>query len=242
MNYTYENILKKNIYISNKINNLLLVKKYWYSIPNGFIIKYCESNINSLDLINIKKYIIRSCLSIEDGQNSSFAWLYPSLVFNYKKHTFSNNLLKTYKSISFDDIELYKNYFNISVKEKIFFLIQEFIYWDYSWVYFSNYEWNEVIEYVKSTNSILVDWQVTSSKVFINNNNYRFENNIQEYFIDLYWKKVQFNKKIKIKSKLFEELLSTLRNIKKRFSYEVDIEWTINKWKIFILQVRSITI
>lgn len=242
MIYLYENILKKNIYISNKINNLLKIKEKWFLIPDWFIIKY-EQNIKiDIEILNIDQYIIRSCSNIEDWQKNSFAWLYSSLIFQNKKNNFNSNLLKTYNSIDFENINLYKNHFNIKQKEDIYFLVQEFIYWEYSWVYFSNYDWKELIEYVKSVNSLLVDWKVKSSKIIIENNNVNILNNIQEFYLNKNWKKIIYNKKTILKKKLLNKLLLEFWKIKIFFDFDVDIEWTIRNWDIFILQIRPITI
>ena len=118
-------------------------------------------------------------------------------------------------------------------------LVQEFIIWEISWVYFSEYSWDRLVEYIKWTNQFLVDWIVKSNKLILDKNydEISHEKNIQYKFI---WENLdififdELNNWLSDENK--DKLIKELKRLKTYFNFEIDVEWTIKNWELFILQ------
>lgn len=130
-------------------------------------------------------------------------------------------------------------------------LVQEYIFWDYSGLYFSNLDNQKILSVIKWWNSLLVDWKVNWTNLYMDENYniikdeyyniIKDEYFIQEKILDKDFKIKEYYKKVYIEKKFFLELLKTFIKIEKIYDYPVDIEWTIMWKKVYILQVRPIT-
>lgn len=236
MIHTYKDVINNNLIFWNKINNL--VRLFWkFNIPDWFIIESIE-NLDWL-LENDKKYIIRSSANIEDSSTTSCAWLFDSKII-YWNNNLEKESLNLYNNIDFDSIKMFLNRVWYNWEIKLNFLVQEFIYWDFSWVYFSDYDWAEYLEYIKWPNSLLVDWLVNASSVTLLWNKKNIKVKKQDYYLWEDDKKVFIPTYPKVEEKKLNHLFLEFQKIRKIFDFDIDVEWTIVWDIIYILQVRKI--
>lgn len=233
-----------------KIKNLLKIQNE-FNIPKWFILTK-ESDITK-NLFKIYEnniwsdfYICRSSMNNEDSQKFSYAGLFESIEWKFSDKIILENIKEVFDSLNNDFLDEYelKIIWKKIENRKMNVLVQEFIIWEVSWVYFSNYKWNRLIEYIKWCNLFLLDWIVKSNKIILDYNYNELEHikNMQYKYI---WKDLDvfiFKKENNSLSKELQEvLISELIRLKTFYDYEIDVEWTILKGKLYILQVRPIT-
>lgn len=227
--------LESNDYrnFGSKSYKLSILKKYWYNVEDGVVLNSdilskieswtvsdaeCQSIVDDIHNALWEDLIVRSNFVWEDGTQNSFAWVFNSYLSIHPKDLIEN-IKKVISSIS--NKELYNN------KDlKPWVLIQKMVYWDYSWVAFSKNpiggEWM-IIEIVKWLNEGMVD----GSK--------------QPISIKVTEDTIDYSEEIELDSWVIDKLIDTIKNIKKIFNQDVDIEYTIKDNNIYILQVRPIT-
>lgn len=234
-----------------KILNLLKIKNN-FNIPKWFIVTEKEDHINNdiykyyYEIINDKFYICRSSMNNEDSLKLSYAWLFDSIEWRIIDNTLLEDIVDVFNSLENDFLDEYeeKVLWKRVENRKMNVLVQEFILWEVSWVYFSDYSWNRLIEYIKWTNQFLVDWVVKSNKLILDKdyNEINHEKNIQYKYI---WENLDIFIFDKLNNWLSDEnkdkLINELKRLKTYFDFEIDVEWTIKNWELFILQVRPIT-
>lgn len=242
--------INKDYDLGWKIKNILKIQND-FNIPKWFIItdKY---DINERlfreykENINSKFYICRSSMNNEDSKELSYAWLFESIEWKYSEKLLLKDIQYVFDSINnnfLDEYEqkiIWKKIFN----RKMNVLVQEFIVWEVSWVYFSDYKWNRLLEYIKWCNQFLVEWIVKSNSITLDK-----MYNIKKHSINKQYKYIWENLDVFIYNKknnclednTLNSLILELKKLKKFFNFEIDVEWTIVKWVIYILQVRPIT-
>jgi phosphoenolpyruvate synthase/pyruvate phosphate dikinase len=245
----YNEILNINLWW--KIENLLKIKDK-FNFPKWFIVteeKEVNKNIFEYYKNNIWTdfYICRSSMNNEDSYKLSYAWLFESIEWRYSEWLLLNDIKEVFDSLNNDFLDEYEE--SILWKKvknrKMNVLVQEFIVWEVSWVYFSNYDWNRLIEYIKWCNQFMTDWIVKSNKVILDK-----DYNILEHTKSTQYKYIWENLDIfifdkennSLDEKMLNKLVSELERLKDFFDFEIDVEWTISNWNIYILQVRPITI
>ena len=248
MNYSQINLEKS---VGWKILNLLKIKDAFY-IPRWFMLTERE-DINEdiyTDYMNIvwsEYYICRSSMSNEDSMKLSYAGLFESIEWRISEKLLHNDILDVFQSVENDFLDEYeiKITWKVLEKRKMNVLIQEFIIWEVSWVYFSNFNNGRLIEYIKWCNQFLVDGVVKANKLFLSKNYTIIEHkkNIQYKYI---WENLDIYIYEKENNSLTLEceglLISELSRLQTFYDFEIDVEWTISKWKLYILQVRPITV
>jgi len=194
-----------------KYERLLELNKIWINIPNFFSYNW---DLNNIKLFKENKIILRSSYIWEDSTNISFAWYFKS-IWGIEK-TDIQNILIYIEEIKKDAYNKIKDFNNFKI------IIQEYIETDIWWVIFvendkifievSLWKWAEKV----------VLWN-TESSVYI----------YKDFILET-WNKLLYNKDI-------SKLKKIIKNIKKSFNFNLDIEFWIKWWKIFIFQVRPIT-
>ena len=176
----------------NKAKNIYKLYKWKYNIPKTIIIQKEQFNvIQEITFFCVNKYILRPSYQDEDGETHSNAWKYTSKIF--------------------DNIESIKNYI-INNKSPDSYIIQEFIYCEAYWVYFTK---NPSCNLLKGS----------------------YEFNRKHEAITA-WKE---NQNYKIWYFLKKELWYLWQKINKLFKKFQEIECGIKNKKIIIFQSRNIT-
>ena len=236
-----------------KINNLLEIRDY-FNIPKWFIITD-KKDLKKFDIkkvyeqyLNTQFYICRSSMSNEDSKKLSYAWLFESIEWNIGNWWLEEDIGEVFESINNNFLDKYeKNIIGHIIKNrKMNVLVQEFILWDVSWVYFSKFDRDKkIIEYIKWCNQFLVDWIVKSNKIILNNK-FEIKNHEKNKQYKYIWENLDIFIYEKINNslneKVLEKLLIELKKLENFFDFDIDVEWTIKDWKVYILQVRPITV
>lgn len=235
----------------NKVNNLIKLKENAISVPNFLV--FSEFEKINFDYVKDKltfPLILRSSFDLEDWF-FSFAWIFKSYFPIYNEKDFIKYIKKiiNYKK-DINYIEYIKRN-NIDITNtKMNILVQEYIIGDLSWLIFIDNQYIN-IEIIPWLNELLVSWKTNSSlkiKVSRLDDSY----SIESFFLDNKYLTIENNKKIFKQvdyNFLFEEyvILNYLKNliviskkINKIFITPQDIEFTINKNWINIVQSRNI--
>lgn len=240
--------LSENNNYWSKINNLNFLKKTWFNIPKWFILekKIDKEKINILygSQINSKYYIVRSSSNVEDSNKLSYAGLFISIFWMYKNWKIFNDINRVFDSINDKKIEIYDKKILWRVnKKKMNVLVQEYILWDLSGVFFNNINGDKLLSIVKWWNSLLVDSVVSWTNIYMweKFNILKSEYNIQEKIINDNLNIIDLYEKVYIDKKILLLLLKEFIKIQRLYNYSIDIEWTIKDGIIYILQVRPIT-
>lgn len=211
--------------IWSKSRNLEILTQNGFQVP-PFVLLTCnqvkEIDRNLFDWGNFiqslkqnwcwNKLVVRSSALSEDGEISSEAWKYATIL---------DISVDDIKNATLQVIEKYKKVTQASVVSWLSIIIQQFIWGEISWVTFTRTperDRNMLIEYAYTRWDILVWGEIVPQIARA----YRFWKNRLplengEEYIDIWWK--------------IEEL----------FDSPMDIEWCISKWELFILQARPIT-
>lgn len=222
-----------------KIDNILKIYKK-FSLPDGFIVDSAGQNSFPIEHgVDNSYYIVRTSSTIEDSLSTSCAGLFVSDIKLFP-FDLSQSILDIKRKTDTTSIDLFLQRLWIKPLYSLNFLVQKFVYWTYSWVYFSQYEDQELIEFVKWPNLLLVDSQVNASKVILRWNKEVIEYNIQEYFLDEKFQKIIYNQPPIISQETISRITDSLRKIRTMFPFEVDVEWTFVDGIFYILQIRPI--
>ena len=233
-----------------KIDNLNFLYEKWFNIPKWFWInKLIDKNeLNKLykKYVNSEIYIARSSANCEDWKKLSYAWLFESIEWFYCRWNLYKDIENIFDSIKNKLLDIYeKQILWQSLKNrKMNVLIQEYIVGDYSGVYLSNINNERILGIIAWWNKLLIDWVVNWINLYLDRNFQiiKQEYNIQEKILDWDLEIKEYNKKVKIGKNLILELIKNFIKIEKIYWYWVDIEWIIKNNKIYILQVRPITV
>ena len=199
-----------------KYKRLIELKNIGINVPNFFLYK---DNLCKLDKFKSEKIILRSSYKLEDWNKKSFAWFFSSVWWTHK-----NNIKKIYKNIDNIKKDAYQKIEKIAWRESDFgIIIQEYIESDFWWVIFV--EGNKILIEVSS-------WKWAEKVV-----SWKTEETIYVYkdFKLKSWKEILTNK-------LINNLLQLIEKIKNIYDFNLDIEFWIKNNKIFVFQVRPITI
>lgn len=240
---------KKDLSLPWKIKNLLKLEGE-ILFPQGFILTdqkdiWQEVFIYYEKYISSPFYICRSAMIYEDGEVLSYAWLFESIEWKYNENNLLEDIKEVFLSLNNEFIDEYEKncLWFILENRKMNVLVQEFIIWEVSWVYFSEYSWGRLIEYVKWCNQFLVEWIVNTNKIFLDKE-YRLEKHIKNN----QYKYIGENLDIFIYDRInqslsdfmMEELFFTFKKLERFFDFPLDVEWTIRWGKVYILQVRPL--
>ena len=238
-----------------KIKNLVLLSNKGFNIPKSLIVAWKISKKDLLEAYDSwlwsDLYIVRSSATVEDGVENSFAGIFDSVEGFYNYWKLFEDYLYVLGSLNWDAFKIYVKRKNISIQSplKMNILIQEYIWGEYSWVFFSSYKWGMYLEFIKGGNAFLVNGIVIPNKVVINSE-YSEESFLKweqsRYldrllninFMDTENEITELNT---FRKAWLKKVLVVMERIVQFFSFEVDVEWTIRGGEVFVLQVRPIT-
>lgn len=189
--------------------------------------------LQNFDKLNTEKVAVRSSATCEDNINSSFAGQFESYLSCFKDQVFEA-ILKCYRSVFTEQVLMYCTYHNVDFsKIKMAVIVQEMISADKGGVIFTKDLLGNgdrvIIEAAKGLGEKVVSGSHNSQKiVFSKKSGKPIEG--ATYFEDSILS-------IKEAKKLFQIALK----IEEIFDCPQDIEWAIEKDKIYILQSRPIT-
>lgn len=197
------------------------------------------------------RYAVRSSANVEDGKIKSYAGLFDTEL-NVKKGNVSSFVNKCIASKNNNDLLDYH-----SSKEKISMeiIVQIMINSDFSGVCFTRNPISNKSEYfieaVIGLGEGLVSGRVTPDQYSLENENGKliFQNISFQYnkvtCVDegvlLVPNQLLWQSKKKLSSTLLKKLFKEVSRLKKYYPYEIDIEWTIAKNEVYILQARPLT-
>jgi len=232
----------------SKADILNAIAKQKFQTSPGFVI-WCNFIPEIIDTIYDKyvgssNYIVRSSSNFEDSNNLSYAWIFLSVSGIYSKKTLIEDIDRVFKSMDSKLIDAYELgvLWKINKNRKMNVIIQEYIEWEFSWVYFSKLDNKEILNYVLWWNSLLIEWVEDWSILHFDvNKNIIFEEyNIQKYITNIS-SKIEYHDVFKLSFDIVMYIIGELRRIRNIFQWEVDIEWTFKDNILYILQVRPIT-
>ncbi len=158
------------------------------------------------------------------------------------------DIIDVFDSINNDFLDEYEKnvIWEVQKERKMNVLVQELIIWEVSGIYFSKYKWDDkIIEYIKWCNQFLVDWTVKWNKIILDSK-FKILEHIKNKQYKYIWESLEifiYEKENNSLNNIYlEELLNILKNLETFFDFDIDVEWTIRDWNVYILQVRPITI
>lgn len=178
-----------------------------------------------------KKYAIRSSGLKEDLENFSFAGQYATFLNIEGVEQIETKIIDCYRSMFKNTILSYLENNNISSSDlKMAVIIQEMVASEYSGICFTinpttGNDKEMVIELGKGLGENIVSGKISP----------------EQYYYNWYDKKVKNNKNKLLSKKKVEELGEVFIQIQEFFGYPCDIEFAIEKNKLYILQARRIT-
>lgn len=196
-------------------------------------------DIRTLLLKEIRRWtlplVVRSSAPGEDSSTSSFAGLHESYVDVRKEEDVLEKIKLVWSSLWSDSALLYRREMNLDIyRSSMGVVVQEMISGEVSGVAFSrnplNGEEELIIEAVEGLNQRLVDGEVAPSRWVVDRKNNRVISAAQSIE----------SPPILSKEKL-DTLSATLRRLEDEFSFPIDLEWTMRKGALYLLQVRPIT-
>jgi len=230
------NILKENninvpdfFVISSEIYELYLEDKLDVSYIKNCIKEYCNKHFKKGTL-----YSIRSSANIEDSENNSYAGQFRSFlnvkqndIFKYVQKCWE--YAKTKKEVILSSKE--KND-NVKNNLKMSVIVQEMVFSDVSGIGFTaNPEGilNEaVVTAGKGLGNNIVEDKIPTVTYYYNLND------------DIYYFEKQ-DGAIELKKENLEQIIENLKQIKKIYKKDMDVEWAIYNNELYILQARPIT-
>ncbi len=230
-----------------KISYLFIAFNKWFNVPKSIILKkkVGESELYSLyrEEINTPIYIVRSSASLEDWVNFSFAWIFDSIEWFYSKNSLYTDYCDVLSSFNNTWVKIYEDEKKINISNmKVNILVQEYISWEYSWVYFSRFKNWKLIEFVKWWNALLVNWRVSPSSIFLWSSD-KVCLKKQDKYLDKELNIVNYWKLNKLFIKKYYNLVKyELEKLEKLYNFPIDVEWTVRDSKLYILQVRPIIV
>lgn len=206
-----------------KITGILWLFSHQYIIPNGIILPNPEKSFISNQWDKLWEtlrfpLILRSSINCEDSQKASFAWVFHSEVV-YSKNNIDGAVQNIVDSSKSEVAQMYAEKMGSKI-EAVHILVQEFIEWELSWVFFSNlFDRGPIVEYVIWPCSDLVEGKVNANRL---------------------WKSELWAEHHTFPV-ILGELFQQAEAIQEEYGMEVDIEWTIMQNKIYFLQIRPIS-
>lgn len=224
----FQRSLTKNLSLKN---SLATVAKIRSKILKGKIPKELEETITrKIQEYDFKDYSVRSSATIEDGQNSSFAGQFESYL-NIDKRNILKKIILCWASFFSDRVIFYSKRKNISLNnEKMGVMVHQMIHPEIAGNIFTVDVINKnkhfiLIEAVKGGGHTVTDGTGIPQKILVNRADFSFADQPED-----------------ISPNLIKKLAQIAFQIEKFFQYPQDIEWAIEKGKIYILQSRPITI
>lgn len=246
----------------SKAGNLTILKSYRINIPLFYVLESSEYNkenlckwLNRYDDSTL--FAVRSSCNVEDGNTYSYAGLFDTYLYIPKKH------LNKYIEMCFDSINnervsdyMKKNKLHEEIVVNV--IIQEMIDSEVSGVLFSKnpltHEEEFYIECGYGIGEGIVSGEISPDIIRVNPDRQKiilYEIGFQKYKIGrntssngVEKKKVnELNQsKKKLTNRNLKRLIKTVQKIKKIFPFDLDVEFGILKNKVYILQVRPMTI
>ncbi len=213
-----------------KAENLKVLKDNGIPIPKFKVIEWNNRN-KKININNYKgKYAVRSSSNCEDGLLDSFAGQFDTYL-NVTPKTIQKRVDQCFKSINNKNVIDYLNKKDLSIEDlKMDVIIQEMVKADYSGVLFTSNPQgllNEAVIVVgKGLGNNVVEDKIDTTTYY-----YNLTDSIYYYE----------GKKDYLDSNIIEELISISNKIKDILGEYLDIEFAIEKNKIYILQARPIT-
>lgn len=233
-----------------KFNNLNFLFKNNLKVPKTFVVNESFSEFKEIlhlyqKYIKSEYYIVRSSCRVEDWKKLSYAWLFCSISWKISENLLEKNIKKVILSKNNENIILYEKYLLWKITEKdMNIIIQEYIFWDFSGIYFSNLDWKKVINIIYWWNKFLVDWEENSTNFYLDEN-FKILNKEIWFQKRKLWENFNIffvNKNIEIPDNIFNLIINNIKIAEKLFNYSIDVEFTIKNNEFYFLQVRPITI
>lgn len=215
----------------NKVLHLNTLIQNGIQVPQGYAISYDAfqyfrnhgklhpeliiffSEIQSISL-GSHLFALRSSASIEDSNLQSYAWYFDSKL-NISPHELESALIEIFKCAN---KKLWESDFQLWI------ILQEMILWEKSWVAFSH-------DPITGTESPIIEAVYWLCENLVNGTS-----TPEQYTTET----ISEGDAI-LSHQEREDLLTTLAQIQGIFHWAVDIEWTIHKEQLYILQARAIT-
>ena len=213
-----------------KKDNLILLKAKGFNVPRFDIIEWNDRNTD-IDIKKYKrKYAIRSSSYLEDGEKNSFAGQFDTYL-NVSPKDINKKVKQCFNSINNKNVLDYLRKNKIDKTNlKMDVIIQEMVNSNLSGIIFTANPQgllNETVIVVgKGLGNKIVEDRIDTTTYYYNNTD-----NI--YYYD--------GKKDLLSKKQIDELLILSNRIKELLGEYIDIEFAIEKDKIYILQARPIT-
>lgn len=244
-----------------KASSLWEMMQVWIWVPEGFIIltHAFERHIENLDFVsydsilkwkidveieqeilqeykklNIQKVAVRSSATAEDSKWESWAWQLDTYL-NTDTENLLQNIKKCWASLYSPRAIAYRKENNLDTKKiSVAVVIQAMIQSEKSWVIFSVNPISQnkdelVIEAGIGLWEDLVSGNITPDNYVLNRNTY-----------NIIHSSIQNRTPILTKSEI-KKLATQAKDIETHYWFPCDIEWAIEKNKIWILQSRPIT-
>lgn len=233
-----------------KFEKLNFLFKNNLKIPKTFVVNEKNIDFNNIlklykKYINSEFYIVRSSCNVEDWWKLSYAWLFCSIFWKISENLLEKNIKKVTSSKNNENIILYEKYLLWkNIEKEINIIVQEYIFWDFSGVYFSDLDGKKLINIIFWWNKLLVDWVENSTNIYLNE---KFEViKIEIWFQKKYlWENYDIfecNKNIKVPQNILNIIIENMKKVEKLFDFWIDVEFTIKNNEFYFLQLRPITI
>ncbi len=179
--------------------------------------------------------VVRSSAPGEDSGTASFAGLHESYVNIGEAEEVLEKIKLVWSSLWSDSALLYRREMDLNIyRSSMGVVVQEMIHGDVSGVAFSRDPIDGgdkiIIEAVEGINQKLVDGEVEPCRWILNRGTSRVESAIKSRETSYILSKEDL-----------ETLASTLRELEEEFGFPIDLEWTLKKRSLYLLQVRPIT-
>ncbi len=175
-----------------------------------------------------KKFAVRSSAIWEDSENNSWAWQLHSTL-NVEKTQLEYAIKQTWASYYAKGVFGYRKHLWLSEKG-IAVVLQEMCHSEISGVAFSinplNYKQEIIVEAIKGYVEDLVWWKVTPSR-------WVYDPKSDKILDFSQWSNP-------VDASFLQDLIWQVKDIEARYGKPCDIEWAIDWWTIFFLQVRPI--
>ncbi|MDG6936197.1 MAG: hypothetical protein JRN26_04870 [Nitrososphaerota archaeon] len=217
------------------------------------LLKGIEKQLDQKDMAGVP-LVVRSSASIEDSSRASFAGRFKTVINVNGARNIEAAIKEVYASTFTKDVLSYCENAGKRIESvKMAIIVQELIVGDVSGVMFTRnpntFEEKMLIEAVVGLNEGLVSGKVTPSKFVYDNNKHVIESaeyvkqplavTVKRNGVGL----TENNREIQgiLDEKTVAEIGHLGEEIEKVFGLPQDIEWTISKGKIYVLQSRPIT-
>ena len=216
--------------VGGKAKGLDLLIRHRFTVPKGFVITNIdqineEAVYQAFDALNVKQVSVRSSASNEDQSVASNAGQYETCLFVDRLHLLES-IRKCLASLDSHRVKDYAEHFDLS-QGTMNIVVQEMVDSDKAGVMFTASPDNGsaiLIEAVKGQGENLVSGQVAAHRYEISRKCYRSCSD------DL------------LNESEIKQLYEIGKKVRTTFGEEKDIEWAMKDGKLFLLQMRPITI